>query len=336
MSGGTTPVDVPSGVGPQGFGLDAGSPSLSSDGRFLAFASEDPALSSENKDVDVTLTGDASPVHNVFVYDRTTGHITSSRGAAARRAPPPTRTPTFRRSPPTAATSPSAPRRATSSTASFGGVYVRDLHTKTTTLVARRAAPTASRCGPTTRRSPATGDEVAFRRGPSSARPGTQEIEVRDVRRKRTVLASRASGVGGAIASRDCAEPVDLRQRPLRRLRHQGEEHQPGRTTTASKTCSSGTSKKNRTILVSRASRKPRRRRAAAIPRTPRSPPTAATWPSSPTRATSARPTTAPSPTCSSATCAPGASSSPREPPTTGRPPTPPPKTPRSPPTATT
>ena len=84
------------------------------------------------------------------------------------------------------------------------------------------------------------------------------------------------------------------------------------RMTTASKTCSSGTS-----IRTARSSS----RRAAGnhgapghgeLPRTPRSPPTAATSPSTPTRAISARPTTAPSPTCSSATCAPGAFSASR------------------------
>jgi Tol biopolymer transport system component len=206
MSGGTTPVDVPSGVGPQGFGLDAGSPSLSSDGRFLAFASEDPALSSENKDVDVTLTGDASPVHNVYVYDRTTGHITfvSRRsGVKGVAANDDSNLPAI-----------SADGRyvAFGTEANnfihgvFGGVYVRDLRRKTTTLVARRSGAHGKPLRAFNPSISGDGNEVAFVVAVKHPR-GTQEIEVRDVGRNRTILASRASGVGGAFASRDCAEP---------------------------------------------------------------------------------------------------------------------------------
>jgi Tol biopolymer transport system component len=206
MSGGSTPVDVPSGVGAGGFGLDAGSPSLSSDGRFLAFASEDPALSSENKDVDVTLTGDASPVHNVYVYDRATGHIafisrrSGARGAAANddsNLP---------------AISANGRFVAFGTEASnfihgvFGGVYVRDLHTKTTTLVARQSGAHGKPLRAYNPSISGDGNEVAFVVAVKHPR-GTQEIEVRDVRRNRTVLVSRAGGRGGAIASHDCGEP---------------------------------------------------------------------------------------------------------------------------------
>jgi Tol biopolymer transport system component len=206
MRGGTTPVDLPSGIGEQGLGFNAGSPSLSSDGRFLAFASEDPALSSENKDVDVTLAGDTFPLRNVYVYGRTTGVVTfvsrlsGAKGAAANDD---SNLPTI-----------SANGRyvAFGTEANnfihgvFGGVYVRDLHTKTTTLVARRSGAHGKPLRAFNPSISGDGGEVAFVVDVKHPR-GTQEVEVRDVKRNRTVLASRADGGGGAIASRDSGEP---------------------------------------------------------------------------------------------------------------------------------
>ena len=118
-----------------------------------------------------------------------------------------------------------------------------------------------------------------------------QRDSVRDTRRKKTPLASRAGGAHGAIANDDCSEPsisangryVAFASKATNLVR--GDDHQVEDVFVRDL-------KRNRTILVSRARRRPRRRRVGATPRGPRSPPTAATSPSSPTPATSGPKTT--------------------------------------------
>ncbi len=75
MNGGIAEVDVPHGTSEQGIGFAAGSPSLSSSGRYLAFASEDPEISDEDRNTATTPAGDTFPVRDIFVYDRSTGRV---------------------------------------------------------------------------------------------------------------------------------------------------------------------------------------------------------------------------------------------------------------------
>jgi hypothetical protein len=108
----TQPVTGPEEVE---LGYDADSPGISADGSTLVFASEDPALSDEDVNFDRGPLGEATgnPVRDIFAYDRATKRISlvSRRSGAKGAAADTTRT--CRRSPPTAATSPSAPNRAT-------------------------------------------------------------------------------------------------------------------------------------------------------------------------------------------------------------------------------
>ena len=69
------PVGVPSGATEE-LGYDADSPGLSSDGRTLVFASEDPALSEEDANFSHNPYGGSSPVRDIFAYDRVTKAIT--------------------------------------------------------------------------------------------------------------------------------------------------------------------------------------------------------------------------------------------------------------------
>jgi Tol biopolymer transport system component len=210
MNGGTTPVDIPFGASQQGLGFDAGAPSLSGIGRYLAFASEDPDLSDEDRNSSTTLAGDTFPVRDVFVYDRSSGAISlvsrrdGPKGAAANSD---SNLPSI-----------SADGRyvafGTSATnflkGVYGGIYVRDLRTKRTVLAGRaNGARGEPLHGASTPSISAHGRWVAFvTSGPRGRHPATPEIAVRDLKTKRTVFASRASGGHGALAGEDCAQPV--------------------------------------------------------------------------------------------------------------------------------
>ncbi len=206
MSGGTTPVNVPSGLTEQGLGFNAGAPSLSSDGRFLAFASEDPAISDEDRDSVTTPAGYTYPVRDIFVYDRSTGAISlvsRANGRAGAAANENSNLPAI-----------SADGRyvAFSSEATnlfhgaFGGVYVRDLQGGRTTLAGRASGAHGKPFGKVFNPSiSAHGRWVAF---VASTGQRPMEIAVRDMKSKRTIFASRANGRRGALASRDCSDPA--------------------------------------------------------------------------------------------------------------------------------
>jgi Tol biopolymer transport system component len=210
ISGPTIPVDIPFGTSKQGLGFEAGAPSLSATGRFLAFATEDPDLNDEDLNNSTTLAGDTFPVRDIFVYDRSNGTISlvsrrdGPKGAAANSD---SNLPSI-----------SADGRyvafGTSATnflkGVYGGVYVRDLQTNKTILAGRangaRGEPLHGASSPSIS---AHGRWVAFVTvGPRGRNPATPEIAVRDLKTKRTVFASRASGGHGALAVDDCAEPA--------------------------------------------------------------------------------------------------------------------------------
>ncbi len=209
MSGGTTAVDVPRGRSEHGIAFSAGSPSLSASGRYLAFASEDPGLSEEDRDTTTTLAGDTFPVRDVFVYDRTTGRTSlASRASGAKGAGG---------NQDTNLPSVSADGRhvafQTEATnflhGSYGGIFVRDLQRHTTKPAAWvRLHPGGPFNGGFTPSISAHGRWVAFLTETHLGHRGTLEVAVRDMHGKRTVYASRADGRHGALADGDCKLPA--------------------------------------------------------------------------------------------------------------------------------
>lgn len=209
MNGGTTPVDVPEGASEQGNGFAAGAPSVSGSGRYVAFASEDPDISDEDRNAETTLAGDTFPVRDVFVYDSSTGAIlfvsraNGVRGAAGNED--------------SNGPSISADGRyvafGTQATdflrGVYGGVYVRDLRKKTTTLAGRASGHRGEPLhGASEASISAHGRWVAFATsGPRHRHPATLQVAVRDMKAQRTVFASRAAGRHGALAADDCREP---------------------------------------------------------------------------------------------------------------------------------
>lgn len=206
MEGGVTPVDVPSGISPRGLGFAAGAPSLSRDGRFLAFASEDPALNGEDLDFSTTLAGDRSPLRDVFVYDRTTGAVT----LVSRRSGPSGAPSNADSNLPAISANGRYVAYGTAATnfirGAFGGVFVRDLQAKTTTLAGRGNGLGGEALPASNPSISANGAKVAFVVVFKHTR-GRQEIAVRDVKRNRTTVVSRAGGARGAIAFDDCSDP---------------------------------------------------------------------------------------------------------------------------------
>jgi Tol biopolymer transport system component len=209
MSGDTTAVDAPFGASEQGLGFEAGAPSLSASGRFLAFASENPALSDEDLNNSTTLAGDTFPVRDIFAYNRSNGAVSlvsrddGPKGAAANSN---SNLPSI-----------SADGRyvafGTSATnflrGVFGGLYVRDLQSRKTVLAGRadgrRGEPLHGSSNPSIS---AHGRWVAFVTAGPRRRNAEREIAVRDIRAGRTAFASRAGGAGGALANDGCTDPA--------------------------------------------------------------------------------------------------------------------------------
>ncbi len=209
MSGGFAPIDVSSGTSAQGLGFDAGSPSISADGRFLAFASEDPEISNEDRDTVTTPAGDVFPVRDIFVYDRSTRAIvlvSRADGAKGAGGNEDSNLPSI-----------SADGRyvafQTEATdflhGSYGGIFVRDLRRHTTRPAAWiRLHPGGPFNGGFTPSISAHGRWVAFLTEWHLGHHGALEVAVRDMTSKRTVYASRATGRHGALAATDCKLPA--------------------------------------------------------------------------------------------------------------------------------
>lgn len=209
MNGGIAEVDVPHGTSEQGIGFAAGSPSLSGSGRYLAFASEDPEISNEDRDSSTTPAGDTFPVRDIFVYDRPSGHIdlvSRADGARGAGGDEDSNLPSI-----------SADGRYVAFQTeaddflhgSYGGIFVRDLRRQTTTPVASlRLHPGGALNGGFTPSISAHGRWVAFLTTAHSRHGNALEVAVRDMKRGRTVYASRANGRLGLLAADDCKLPA--------------------------------------------------------------------------------------------------------------------------------
>jgi Tol biopolymer transport system component len=209
IGGPTTPVNIPFGISRQGLGFAAGSPSLSANGRYLAFASEDPDLSTEDHNSSTTLAGDTFPVRNIFVYDRSSGAIdlvSRANGARGVGGNEDTNLPSI-----------SADGRyvafQTQATnflrGSYGGIFLRDLRRRTTTPVASlRLHPGGALNGGFTPSISAHGRWVAFLITAHLPHGNALEVAVRDMNRGRAIYASRATGRHGALATGDCKLPA--------------------------------------------------------------------------------------------------------------------------------
>lgn len=209
ISGPTIPVNVPFGTSQQGLAFEAGAPSLSSNGRFLAFASEDPDLSDEDLNGSTTLAGDTFPVRDIFVYDRTSGKtelVSRNSGPQGTHFNNDSNSPSI-----------SVDGRyiafGTQATnfirGVFGGLFIRDLRTKKTILAGRangaRGEPLHGASSPSIS---AHGRWIAFVTVGPRRRNAKPEIAVRDMKSQRTVFASRASGAHGVLADDASAEPA--------------------------------------------------------------------------------------------------------------------------------
>ncbi len=209
MNGGIAEVDVPHGTSEHGIGFAAGSPSISSSGRYLAFASEDPDVSSEDHNSSTTPAGDTFPVRDIFVYDRSNGRtslVSRANGAKGGGGDEDSNLPSISADGNYVAFQTGATNFLHGS---YGGIFVRDLRRHTTTPVASlRLHPGGALNGGFTPSISAHGRWVAFLTGAHLHHGNALEVAVRDMNGKRTVYASRASGRRGPLAATDCKLPV--------------------------------------------------------------------------------------------------------------------------------
>jgi len=209
MSTGIVPVDIPHGTSEHGIDFAAGSPSISSSGRYLAFASEDPDISDEDRDSSTTPAGDTFPVRDIFVYDHSTGAISlvsRANGAKGAGGDEDSNLPSI-----------SADGRYVAFQTeannflhgSYGGIFVRDLRRHTTTPAAWiRLHPGGPFNGGFTPSISAHGRWVAFLTVAHFRHSRGLEVAVRDMNGKQTVYASRADGRHGPLAAGDCKLPA--------------------------------------------------------------------------------------------------------------------------------
>jgi Tol biopolymer transport system component len=209
MSGGITEVDVPHGHSEHGIGFAAGSPSFSSSGRYLAFASEDPDISSEDHNSSTTLAGDTFPVRDIFVYDHSTGRVSlvsRANGAKGDGGNEDSNLPSISADGNYVAFQTGATNFLHDS---YGGIFVRDLRRRTTKPVASvHLHPGGSLNGGYTPSISAHGRWVAFLTSTHFRRGRGLEVAVRDMTGGRTVYASRANGRSGLLAADDCKLPA--------------------------------------------------------------------------------------------------------------------------------
>lgn len=210
MNGGVTPVDVPGGT-THGLAFTAGAPSLSANGRFLAFASEDPAISDEDTDSSTTPAGYTYPVRDIYVYDRSTGAVSLASRRSGRTGAggnEDSNLPAI-----------SADGRYvvfdTQATnlvhGAYGGVYVRDLRRAITTLAGRASGRRGKQLDAFNPSISGHGRRVAFAlpvllfpHRPLLRHRHVHEVAVRDMRSNRTIVVSRANGRRGRLSADDC------------------------------------------------------------------------------------------------------------------------------------
>lgn len=209
MSGGTTAVNVPFGTSEQGLGFEAGAPSLSDNGRFLAFASEDPALSNEDRDNSTTPAGDTFPVRDIFVYDQNRRKVALASRASGKRGAGGNED----SSNPSISADGRFVAFQTGATnilrGSFGGVFVRDLDKGTTVPVARVSYRAGGRFdGGYTPSISAHGRWVAFLTVAHFRHGHALGVAVRDMKERHTFFVSREDGRRGRLGNGDCKLPV--------------------------------------------------------------------------------------------------------------------------------
>jgi Tol biopolymer transport system component len=209
MNGGTTAVDVPFGTSEQGLGFEAGAPSLSNNGRFLAFASEDPDLSNEDRDYSTTPAGDTFPVRDIFVYDRNSRKVALASRADGRRG---TGGGEDSSNPSISADGRFVAFQTNATNilrGSFGGVFVRDLDKGTTVPVARVSYRGGGRFdGGYTPSISAHGRWVAFLTVAHFRRGHALGVAVRDMKERHTFFVSREEGRRGRLGNGDCKLPT--------------------------------------------------------------------------------------------------------------------------------
>ncbi len=209
MNGGIAEIDVPRGHSQQGIGFAAGSPSISSSGRYLAFASEDPGISDEDRDSSTTPAGDTFPVRDIYVYDRSTGRVSLASRANGIKGAGGNENSNL----PSISADGNYVAFQTEATnflhGSYGGIFVRDLRRHTTTPVASlRLHPGGALNGGFTPSISANGRRVAFLTTAHFRHGNALEVAVRDMKRGRAVYASRANGRHGLLAADDCKLPA--------------------------------------------------------------------------------------------------------------------------------
>jgi Tol biopolymer transport system component len=209
MGGGISEVDVPHGHSEHGIGFAAGSPSISSSGRYLAFASEDPDISNDDHNSSTTLAGDTFPVRDIFVYDRLTGRVSLVSRANGVKGDGGNEDSNL----PSISADGNYVAFQTGATnflhGSYGGIFVRDLRRRTTKPVASlRLHPGGALNGGYTPSISAHGRWVAFLTSTHFRRGRGLEVAVRDMTGKRAIYASRANGRHGPLAAADCKLPV--------------------------------------------------------------------------------------------------------------------------------
>jgi Tol biopolymer transport system component len=209
MGGGITPVDIPHGTSEHGIEFAAGSPSISADGRFLAFASEDPDISDEDRDTSTTLAGDTFPLRDIFVYDRSSGAtslVSRANGPKGAGGSEDSNLPSISADGRYVAFQTGADNFLHGS---YGGIFVRDLRRHTTKPAASlRLHPGGSLNGGYTPSISAHGRWVAFLTTTHLRHGHALEVAVRDMSGKGAVYASRADGRHGPLAAADCKLPA--------------------------------------------------------------------------------------------------------------------------------
>jgi Tol biopolymer transport system component len=201
MRGGTVPVDVPAKSM-----QDAGTPSISGNGRFVAFASDDPDISDEDVNTTTSPIGDTYNVRDIFVFDRATSSIElASRRSGVRGEPggEDSSLPSISRNGRYVAFQTNATNLLRGS---YGGIFVRDLRRHTTVAAApvplRRHGLFEGGYAPSIS---GNGRYVAFLTiAPHRGRARALLVAVRDMKRKRSFYASRA---GRHLPNAECGPP---------------------------------------------------------------------------------------------------------------------------------
>ncbi|MBJ7455272.1 MAG: PD40 domain-containing protein, partial [Thermoleophilia bacterium] len=201
LTGTTTLVSRATGVAGPAANADSANPAISSDGRFVAFASDAANLSDED---------DPDPYDDVFVRDLllgTTTLVSRATGPAGAGGNDHSSSPMISKDGRHVVFLSDADNLSGEDIDTFTNVFVRDLVAGTTTLVSRSPGPTGA-AGNGNARSPSisdSGTRVAF---PSGANNLSTEddnsvfnVFVRDLANDTITLVSRADGAGGAVAN---------------------------------------------------------------------------------------------------------------------------------------